>query len=69
MCNCLLNNLVNAINNLFGTGNNGCGCGCGNNNGCGCGNNCCRNNSFDDYYMQQYALGPYSNSCGCGCGN
>ena len=35
--------------------NNGCGCQ-GNNNGCGCG---CGNNTYDAYYVRQYAL----NSC------
>ena len=33
--------------------NNGCGCGCQGNNGCGCGN------TYDAYYVRQYAL----NSC------
>lgn len=60
-CGCFAG-IANALNNLFGTN---CGCGCsgtnGNNNGgCGCG-------GYDDYYAQQYALGPYSAGCNvCG---
>ena len=62
MCNSC-NTLSMILNNLFGNG-----CGCNNstpasNNNCGCGN------GFDNYYAQQYALGPYAQNNGCGCGN
>ena len=55
---------VNAVN--AANGNNGCGCNNStpaSNNNCGCGN------GFDNYYAQQYALGPYAQNNGCGCGN
>ncbi len=49
---------VNAANAAGGNGNNGCGCGCQTPTPYG----------FDNYYAQQYALGPYSQNNGCGCG-
>ena len=51
------NNLF-AVNSFNSNGSNG-GCGCG----CGC------NSNSDNYYAQQYALGPYSNGRSCCCGS
>lgn len=54
------NGFVSGVNAANAAAGNGCGC---QNHGCGC------NNGFDNYYAQQYALGPYAQNNGCGCCN
>ncbi len=63
-CNSCGCGLASILNNLFGTGNNGCNCGC--NNHCGCNNNF--TNGFISGVNAANAAGRGSNN-GCGCGS